>query len=44
MSANLKRERRDEVGFLRADKHQTFLEVDANNYAGQGQSFAKYPK
>ena len=34
----LKKERRDEVDSLHADKHQTFLQVDPSNLGGHGNS------
>ena len=40
----LKKEKRDEVRFLHADKHQTFLQIGTINIGGHGQSCPKYPK
>ena len=40
---SLKKKGRDEADFLDANKHQTFLQVDALNIGGQGQSGPKYP-
>ena len=40
----LKIEGRDEVDFLHADKHQTFLQVDPINLDGPGQECRNYPK
>ena len=40
----LKKEGRNEVDFLHAEKHQTFLQVDTINFGGHGQSCTKYPK
>ena len=34
----LKKEGRDEVDFLHADKHQTILQVDTINFGGHGQA------
>ena len=40
----LKKEGRDEVNFLYADKHQTFLQVHSTNFGGHDQSWPKYLK
>ena len=40
----LKKEEMDEVDFLHADKHQTFLQVDPINLYGHGQACSNYPK
>ena len=40
----LKKEGMDEVDFLHADKHQTFLQVDPINLCGHGQACSNYPK
>ena len=40
----LKKEGRDEVDFLHADKHQTIVQVDAINHGGHGQVCPNYRK
>ena len=40
----LKKEERDEVDFLHADRRQTFMQVDPINLAGHGQACPSYPK
>ena len=40
----LKKEGRNKVDFLHADKHQTFLQVDPINLGGNGQACPNYPK
>ena len=40
----LGKEGRDEVDFLHADKHQTFLKVDTINLGGRGQARPGMPK
>ena len=39
-----KKERRDEVDFLHADKHQTFLQLDSIDLDGHSQACPNYPK
>ena len=39
----LKKERRDEVNFWRADKHHTILRVEVINLGGHSQACANYP-
>ena len=41
---NISRKKSDEVDFLHADKHQSFLQVDNINFDGHVQSCSKYPK
>ena len=38
------KEESDEVDFLRADKHESFLQVDTMVLYGDGQAFPKFPK
>ena len=40
----LKKDVRDEVYFLHADKHEIFFKVDAVIFNGDGQGFPKFPK
>ena len=40
----LKKQERDEVDFIHADKYQTILQVDAINLVGHGQACPNYPK
>ena len=40
----LKKEGRDEVGFLHADKLQSFQQVGVINFGGHGHSCPKYSK
>ena len=40
----LKKEARDEVDFLHANKHQIFLQVDTINFGGHGQACPNYTK
>ena len=40
----LKKEGRKEVGFLHADKHKTFLQIDTTNLIRHGQACQNYPK
>ena len=40
----LKKEGRDEVDFLHADRHQTILQADIINLGGHGQACQSYPK
>ena len=40
----LKKEGRDEVDFLYADKHQTILQVDTIALGGHGQACPNHPK
>ena len=40
----LKKEVRDEVYFLNADKHESFLQIDNCIFDGDGQAFPKFPK
>ena len=40
----LKNEESDEVDFLHTDKHDSFLQIDAMIFDGDGQAFAKLPK
>ena len=41
---NISSKKRDQVDFLHADKHQTFLRVDVISLVAQGQPFQKYPE
>ena len=34
----------DEVNFLRVDKNESFLQIDAMIFYGDGQAFARFPK
>ena len=34
----------DEVDFLHADKHESFLQTDTMNFDGYDQIFPKFPK
>ena len=34
----------DEVEFLHADKHESFLQIDTIIFDGNGQAFQKFPK
>ena len=34
----------DEVDFLHADKHESFLQISAMNFDRDGQAFPKFPK
>ena len=40
----LKKEVSDEVNFLRVDKNESFLQIDAMIFDGDGQAFARFPK
>ena len=40
----LKKEVSDEVDFLHADKHESFLQIDTMIFDGDGQAFPKLPK
>ena len=40
----LKKEVSDEVDFLHADKHESFLQIDTMIFNGDGQAFPKFPK
>ena len=40
----LKKEVRDKVDFLHADKHESFLQIDTMIFDGDGQAFPKFPK
>ena len=40
----LKKEGKDEVYFLHADKYQTILQVDTINFDLHGQDWPSYPK
>ena len=40
----LKKEWRDDIDLLHADKNQTILRVDTINLGGHGQAFPNYPK
>ena len=40
----LKKEVRDKVDFLHADKDESFLEIDTMIFDGEGQAFPKVPK
>ena len=39
-----KKEGTDKIDFLHADKHQTFLQVDAINHGGHGEVYPNYTK
>ena len=41
---DLKKEGRIELDFMRADKHQIFLQVETIKFGGHGQSCPKYPR
>ena len=40
----LKKELSDEIHFLHADKHESFLQIDTMIFGGDGQAFPKFPK
>ena len=40
----LKKEASNEVDFLRADKHESLLQIDRMILMGYGQAFSKFPK
>ena len=40
----LKKEVSDEIDFLHADKHESFLETDIMIFDGDGQAFPKFQK
>ena len=40
----LKKKVNDEVDFLQADKHKSFLQIDTMIFDGDGQAFPNYPK
>ena len=40
----LKKEVSDEVGFLLADKHESFLQIDSMIFDGDGQAFLEFSK
>ena len=40
----LKKEVRDKVDFLHADKHESFLQIDTMIFDGDGQAFPKFTK
>ena len=40
----LKKEVSDEVDFLYADKHESFVQIDSMIFDGDGQAFPKFPK
>ena len=40
----LKKEVRDKVDFLHADKHESFLQIDTMIFNGNGQAFSKFLK
>ena len=40
----LKKEVSDEVDFLYADKHESFVQIDSMIFDGNGQAFLKFPK
>ena len=39
-----KKEVSDEVDFLYADKHESFVQIDSMIFDGDGQAFPKFPK
>ena len=39
----LKKKVSDEVEFLHADKHESFLQMDTMTFDGDGQAFPKFP-
>ena len=41
---HLKKEVSDEVDFLHADKHESFLQIDTMISDGDGQAFPKFSK
>ena len=40
----LKKEASDEVDFLHANKHESFLQIDTINFDGDGQALPKFGK
>ena len=40
----LKKKVTDEVDFLHADKHESYLQIDFMIFDGDGQAFPKFPK
>ena len=40
----LMKEVSNEVDFLHADKHESFLQIDSMIFYGDGQAFPKFPK
>ena len=40
----LKKEVRDKVDFVHADKHESFLQIDTMIFDGDDQAFPKFPK
>ena len=40
----LKKEVSDEVDFMHADKHESFLQIDTMVFGGDGQAFPKFRK
>ena len=40
----LKKEVRDNVDFLHAEKHESFLQIDTMIFDGHGQALPKFPK
>ena len=40
----LKKEVSDEVDFFHADKHESFLQINAMIFDGDGQAFLKFPQ
>ena len=41
---HFKKEMGDEVDFLHADKHESFLQIDTMIFDGYDQTFSKFPK
>ena len=41
---HFKKEMSDEVDFLHADKHESFLQIDTMIFDGYDQTFSKFPK
>ena len=41
---DLKEEVNDEVDFLHADKHESFLQIDCMIFNGDGQGFSEFSK
>ena len=39
-----RKEVRDEIDFLHADKHESFLQIDTMIFNGNGQTFPKFSK
>ena len=44
LTVNLQKSMEDEVHFLPADKHESFLQIDSINFGVYSRAFPKYPK